>query len=163
MTRRISIAALLSAALVGCTEPPEKPHAPTNAPAAPGPAAVQTVRNWNFSLQKEGRTQGRFHGDTARIVAPREFDVESMKAETFRADGESDMVAESPACRVAITTNGFLVTSSGALKLTQADGRFGLTGEGFRWDHGAERLTVSNHVESFLNISLPRTSPAPVR
>ena len=161
MMRRVSIAAILAAALVGCTEPPGTPRAPTNAAAVvAAPAPVQTVKNWNFSMQKDGRTQGKFHGETARIVAPREFDVESMRAETFRADGETDLIAESPACRVSVTTNGFIATSPGALKITQADGRFGLTGEGFRWDHGGQRLTVSNHVDSFHSIGIPKPSPA---
>lgn len=159
MTGRVSMAALMLSllAVAGVTAPPAKRGAATNAPAAaPVPAAEQVVRNWNFSVQKEGRTAGRFHGGTARVVAPREFDVEDMTAETFRSDGEGDLTAESPRCRIAVTTNGFLVTSPGALKITQADGRFSLTGEGFRWDHGAQRLVVSNRVESFLLITLPR-------
>ena len=165
MTRRVSIATFVSAVLVGCTKPDETARVPTNAPAtvAAAPEPAQVVKNWNFTIRKDNRTQGRFRGATARVVAPRVFDVSQMKAETLRSDGELDIVAEAPECLVAITTNGFIATSAGALVLNQADERFGLTGEGFRWDHGAQRLTVSNNVVSFLKIALPRATQAGVR
>ena len=165
MTRRVSIAAFVCAVLLGCSKPDEKARVPTNAPApvAAAPEPAQVVKNWNFTMRKDNRTQGRFRGATARVVGPQVFDVSEMKAETLRSDGELDIVAEAPECLLAISTNGFVATSAGTLVLKQADGRFGLTGEGFRWDHGAQDLTVSNNVVSFLKITLPRVTKAEVR
>ncbi len=158
MTRRVSIAAFVCAVLVGCTKPDEKARVPTHSPApvSAAPEPEQVVKNWNFTMRKDNRTQGRFRGSTARVVAPQTFDVSEMKAETLRTDGELDIVAQAPECRLTVTTNGFVATSPGALVLNQADGRFGLTGEGFLWDHGAQRLVVSNNVDSFIKITLPR-------
>lgn len=122
---------------------------------AQGPA-TSVVRNWAFTLQKDGRTQGRFKGGVATPVGGlRAFDVEDFHVDTFRADGELDLTAESPACRVYLTNDSFIVTSPGALRVVQAEGRFELSGEGFYWDQGAQRLVISNRVKTLLAIPLP--------
>ncbi len=122
---------------------------------AQGPASSM-VRDWAFTLQKDGRTHGRFKGGVATPVAGyRAFDVENFHVDTFRADGELDLTAESPACRVYMTNDSFIVTSPGALKVAQAEGRFELSGEGFYWDQGAQRLVISNRVKTLLAIPLP--------
>lgn len=119
--------------------------------------ATSMVKNWNFTLQKQGQTHGRFRGGKAVPVnGLRAFDVEQFHVDTFRSDGELDLTAESPACRVFLTNDSFVVTSPDALRVVQADGRFELTGEGFHWDHGAQRLVVSNRVKTFLRVPLPR-------
>jgi hypothetical protein len=164
MSRRsLFLGWLLFSSLPSSSAPPGK-SAEANGTDASSPSAAQPpqiVRNWNFSLKKDGREQGRFRGETALVVGPNQFEVSTLQVHTFRLDGEPDLSATSPNCRVAVTTNGFLITSSSRLELNQADGRFGLTGEGFRWDHGNQRLTVSNRVESFLVLSLPRPSANP--
>jgi hypothetical protein len=125
--------------------------------AAPG---TSVVKNWNFTLQKQGQTQGRFRGGKAVPVnGLRAFDVEQFHVDTFRSDGELDLTAESPACRVVLTNDSFVVSSPDALRVVQADGRFELTGEGFHWDHGAQRLVVSNRVKTLLKLPLPRRGP----
>lgn len=134
---------------------------PAPAPTAPAPSAV---KNWSFTLQKEGRTQGRFKGETALPVPTpglRAFDVTGFHVDTFRADGEPDVTADSPACRVTITNESFVVTSPGPLKVVDAAGRFELSGEGFHWDHGNQRLVLSNRVRTLIAIPLPRGSGSP--
>jgi hypothetical protein len=64
------------------------------------------------------------------------------------------LTAESPACRVYLTNESFIVTSPGALKVVQAEGRFELSGEGFYWDQGVQRLVISNRVKTLLAIPL---------
>jgi hypothetical protein len=96
---------------------------------APAPSAV---KDWSFTLQKQGRTHGRFRGASALPVpGVRAFDVTGFHVDTFREDGEPEIAADSPACRVSITNDSFVVTSPGELKIAHADGRFELSGEGF--------------------------------
>ncbi len=126
------------------------------------PAAApvtSAVRNWNFTLKKDGRTHGLFHGGRAvpsTVAGLMAFDVEEFHVDTFGADGQPQMTAESPACRVVLSNSSFIVTSPGALRVVQADGRLELTGEGFHWDHGAQRLVVSNKVRTILVVPLPK-------
>ncbi len=154
--RRPLVWLLLLGGLGALVARPDKPAPSAPKIRAPLVVVPQVIKDWRFNLTKDEHTQGRFHGDTAQIVGPNEFQVTTFHVDTYRPDGEGDLTADSPACRVRITTNGFLVTSPGPIQLIQANGRFSLTGEGFRWDHGAQRFTVSNKVVSILLLSLPR-------
>ncbi len=121
---------------------------------APG---VKPIRDWTFTLRKPGGpTQGTFRGETALPVADRVFEVQGIEVNTFRKDGEPDLRAKAPACRVQLTNEGFLATSPGTLQVEQVDGRFELSGEGFRWDHGAQHLVISNRVRTTVLVRLPR-------
>jgi hypothetical protein len=117
---------------------------------------VKPIRDWTFTLRKPGGpTQGTFRGETALPVADRVFEVEGIEVNTFRKDGEPDLRAKAPACRVQLTNDAFLATSSGRLQVEQVDGRFELSGEGFRWDHGAQHLVISNRVRTTVLVRLP--------
>ncbi len=125
--------------------------------------AAGAVQGWTFALRQDGRLQARFAGETAVPLALRQFRVRGLRVETFRADGERDIVGVAPACEVSFTEgNSFLVTSPGPLEVTQADGRFTVSGEGFRWNHETQRLTLTNNVRTLLRLSLPGSeTPAP--
>ena len=121
---------------------------------APG---LKPIRDWTFTLRKPGGpTQGTFRGETALPVADRVFEVQGIEVNTFRKDGEPDLRAKAPECRVQLTNDAFLATSAGRLQVEQVDGRFELSGEGFRWDHGAQHLVISNRVRTTVLVRLPR-------
>lgn len=133
-------------------------QAPGSGGAGPAPGA-STVRDWNFTLKKDGRTQALFRGGTATPVAAAGqtiFEVDGFHVDTFGAEGEPEMTAESPRCRVQIENGSFVVTSPAALRVVRADGRLELTGEGFHWDHGVQRLVVSNRVKTVLLVPIPK-------
>jgi hypothetical protein len=125
-------------------------------PLIAGPPSQGTpgsaLRDWSFTLQKDGRVQARFKGGRAIPAGPRSFDVENLHVDTFAADGESQISADSPSCRVVVTNDAFIITSPGPVKIAHADGRFSVEGVGFRWDHGAGRLSISNQVETLARI-----------
>lgn len=126
-------------------------HAQAPTQDAPG----STLRDWSFTLQKDGKIQARFKGARAVPVGPRTFDVEELHVDTFAPDGDAQITAESPGCRVLVTNDAFVITSPGPVRLTHADGRFSVDGVGFRWDHGAGRLTISNRVQTMARVRLP--------
>ena len=138
--------AVLAAALFAAAGQAQAP-----APQKPG----SMIRDWNFTLQKEGRVQGRFQGALAVPAGPRSFDVEKFHVDTFSSEGEPELAGDSPVCRIHLTNDGFVVTSPGSIRLAHADGRFSVEGVGYRWDHVAGRLHISNRVETLLRIRLP--------
>jgi hypothetical protein len=113
------------------------------------------VDGWTFTLRGDGRLKARFTGARARPVSGVEFDVEDLEVETFRTDGELDVIAASPACRVRMTNDTFVISSPGSLSLRQADGRFSVFGTGFVWDHGEQRLVMTNQVETRIRFEWP--------
>ena len=126
-------------------------HARAPTQGAPG----SMLRDWSFTLQKDGKVQARFKGARAVPVGPRTFDVEDLRVDTFAPDGDAQITAESPACRVLVTNDAFVITSPGPVRIVHADGRFSVDGVGFRWDHGAGRLTISNRVQTMARVRLP--------
>lgn len=113
------------------------------------------VEGWTFTLRDQGVLKARFSGVKARPLTASEFDVERLRVETFRPDGEADVVAEAPACRVVFTNDSFVVRSPGALLLRQVDGRYEVDGSGFVWDHSAQNLVVTNRGQTRLRVDLP--------
>jgi len=136
-------------------------------PLIAGPPSQGTpgsaLRDWSFTLQKDGRVQARFKGGRAIPAGPRSFDVENLHVDTFAADGEAQISADSPSCRVVVTNGAFIITSPGPVKIAHADGRFSVEGVGFRWDHGAGRLNISNRVETVARVqaSIPGQKARP--
>jgi hypothetical protein len=136
-------------------------------PLIAGPPSQGTpgsaLTDWSFTLQKDGRVQARFKGGRAIPAGPRSFDVENLHVDTFAADGEAQISADSPSCRVVVTNGAFIITSPGPVKIAHADGRFSVEGVGFRWDHGAGRLNVSNRVETVARVqaSIPGQKARP--
>ncbi len=124
------------------------------------PVGIQSgsgvVEGWTFTLREQGALKARFSGALARPVHSSEFDVEQLHVETFRADGEPDVVARAPQCRVIFTNDSFVVRSTGPLHLVQVDGRFEVDGRGFVWDHAAQNLVVTNRGQTRLRVDLPR-------
>jgi lipopolysaccharide export system protein LptA len=76
-------------------------------------------------------------------------EILGMQAETFRGQAK-DMIVEAPQC--VFDTKAKVASSSGPLSIRTADGRFSITGTGFRWEMGDSRqsskLVISNQVHS---------------
>ncbi|MHC1766193.1 MAG: LptA/OstA family protein [Verrucomicrobiia bacterium] len=123
--------------------------------------------------------QGRksvLRGKDVREVKPSgtgKVEILGMQAETYRGQAK-DMIVEAPQC--VFDTKTKVATSSGALSIRTADGRFSIVGEGFRWEMGDSgqnsRLVISNQVQSSIRkrligsraaigVQAPATNSAP--
>lgn len=76
-------------------------------------------------------------------------EILGMQAETYRGEAK-DLVVEAPQC--VFDTRAKVASSPGPLSIRTADGRFAITGTGFRWEMGDSRqnskLVISNQVHS---------------
>ncbi|MFM7099540.1 MAG: hypothetical protein ACKO3N_00020 [Verrucomicrobiota bacterium] len=135
------------------------------APAPPGPQSPATsppaggAQGWVFTLRESGQVRARFGGATAAPLGTNRFDVRQLAVDTFSAAGEADLSATAPRCEVTLAGGGFVAQSPGEIRIVQADGRFTLQGQGFHWDHGAQRLALSNRVRARVQLTLPNPDP----
>lgn len=131
--------------------PAPPPAAAASAPAQP-PAGAQ---GWVFTLRESGQVRARFGGATAVPLGTNRFDVQKLAVDTFSSAGEPELSATAPRCEVALAGGSFVAQSPGEIRIVQADGRFTLQGEGFHWDHGAQRLALSNRVRARVKLTFP--------
>ena len=78
--------------------------------------------------------------------------VTGAKGQTFRKNGEGELVVEAPQC--VYDSEQRLVSSPGPLHLQTADGSFVLEGEGFSWQQANAVLFVSNRVHTVVHPEL---------
>lgn len=164
--RRTHIAAAL---LILIGSPALEAQAPTSSAlpsAAPSPAPG-IIRNWGISLRDgaSGRIQVRFSSSEAAPakaeggLMPAVWDVTGLRLETFRADESADFTIEAPTCRVNVTTRD--AASPGPFAAHRDGDGIRMTGTGFNFDNGRQRLVVSNDVRIEIRASLVKTSPSP--
>lgn len=131
------------------------------APAPAGPAGPANpspgggAQGWVFTLRESGQVRARFGGATAAPLGTNRFDVRKLAVDTFNGAGEPDLSATAPRCEVTLAGGGFVAQSPGEIRIVQAEGRFTLQGEGFHWDHGAQRLALSNRVRARVKLTFP--------
>ena len=74
-------------------------------------------------------------GAEARAQGSSAFLITQMKLQTFRTNGEPEIVIEAPEC--VYDSAKRLASSPGRLRVETGDGRFFVEGEGFLWRHPA--------------------------
>lgn len=163
MIRPVSRTAVLLSlpALLAAEKPGVGAAGSTNAPAGPAPGII---RNWGISLRDgaSGRVQVRFSSTEAAPakagdgLMPASWDVTGLKLETFRPDESADFTIEAPACRVNVTTRD--AASPGPFVAHRESDGIRMTGTGFSFDNGRQRLVVSNDVRIELRATLVRTA-----
>lgn len=129
-------------------------QAPAPQSSASSPPATG-AQGWVFTLRESGQVRARFGGATAVPLGTNRFDVQKLAVDTFSTAGEPELSATAPRCEVALAGGSFVAQSPGEIRIVQADGRFTLQGEGFHWDHGAQRLALSNRVRARVKLTFP--------
>jgi lipopolysaccharide export system protein LptA len=85
-------------------------------------------------------------GSAQPVGSGRAVEVTDAKAQTFRDNGQGEIIVETPRC--VYDSDQRLLNSSGLLRLRTADGSFSLEGEGFSWQQTNSVLFVSNRVHT---------------
>jgi len=86
--------------------------------------------------------------------------IKQLKIETFRENGDGEMVFEAPDCVLDQRTHA--AGSPGSLQIHSADGKLRISGTGFLWRQAATNssLTISNNIETVLQRELLAQSTA---
>src|SRR6266478_2871279 len=86
--------------------------------------------------------------------------IKQLKIETFRENGDGEMVFEAPDCVLDQRTHA--AGSPGSLQIHSADGKLSISGTGFLWRQAATNssLTISNQIETTLQRELLSQSTA---
>lgn len=97
----------------------------------------------------QNRKKTLIEGKTAKSGATTgSFTLTELRLETYRDNGQVDMVASAPEC--TLDMNARVASSSGPLQATTADGRLSISGEGFSYDQKNSRLVISNRVHTII-------------
>jgi len=79
----------------------------------------------------------------------RRFEIKSPKFQAFQTNGEPLVTIESPECFFEETTRALY--SAETLAVQSGDGRFRITGKGFRWEQNKKLLVISNDVRAVIH------------
>ena len=102
------------------------------------------------------RMQFQISGAKVQPEAGNRARITQMQLETFRLNGEREMVITAPDCVYDVAKR--TASSPERLHLQTGDGRFSVEGEGFLWQGEESVLTISNQVRSVIHRS---TNAAP--
>ena len=86
------------------------------------------------------------------------FLIKELKLETFRENGEREIIVTAPEC--VYNSGAGLASSAGRLRVQTGDGRFSIEGEGFLWRQTNSSLIISNRVHTVIRPE-PRKSKPP--
>ncbi len=90
-------------------------------------------------------------GDSMVAKGPGLMLVRGVRLETYAYDGEQrivDLIVVAPECLFNLRTR--VVSSSGPMKATRADGGLRLNGVGFEWKQQVSKLVVHSNVRTVL-------------
>ena len=113
--------------------------------AAPNPAARGVASNFIVPTTKDaqGRTIG-IRGSSGRFLSNDQAELTGLTLTISGGPGSPEFIVEAKSCLWDRQTG--LTTSFGPLSLRSSDGKFELSGEGFRFDSAKSSLVVSNSV-----------------
>lgn len=148
MTGWFSAAMLLTAGLRG-----------TSAHAQP--SSVGVVTNFNltdyFPAPNQRQMKFKLTGTEARPQPGDRVLLTNMKLQSFRLNGEREIVIEAPECLYDKPARR--AGSPGRLQVQSGDGRFRIAGEGFVWLQDEKSLVISNNIHSTIQQSKPNAAP----
>jgi hypothetical protein len=112
----------------------------------------------NYDAQN--RLKSMLTGEEAKPDLSGRVQIKKFRLETYRDDGQLDLVAEAPECTFDLATR--TVSSAGELRAFTADERFSITGQGFRFAQTNSSLVISNRVRTLIRrdaFTPPGTKP----
>lgn len=104
-----------------------------------------------FDPPHELQISSRLSGSEAVPLTQDTAIIKNMKLETFDTNGVLQYVVEAPEC--LYDQNKGVASSSGHLKVRQANGQRELAGDGFLWRQSDEFLYISNRQRTVINIT----------
>jgi hypothetical protein len=96
----------------------------------------------------QNRTNSLLSGAEAIPQPNGQILIKELRVETYHPDGRVDFIVEAPDCAYDLSRR--VASSAGPLSARTADGRFAITGEGFRWQQTNSNLIISNSVHTVL-------------
>ena len=130
-----------------------------SAQVLPGQGIQKRVKLPDHDRGGSGRLRSLLMGDSMVPKGPGLMLVRGVRLETYAYDGEQrivDLIVEAPECLFNLRTR--VVSSSGPMKATRADGGLRLVGIGFEWKQQTSKLLVHSNVRTILRqrLSLER-------
>jgi hypothetical protein len=97
-------------------------------------------------------------GAEAQPQADGKFLIKELKLETYREDGEREIIVAAPEC--VYDSAQRVANSAGRLQVQTGDGRFTIEGEGFLWQQTNASLVISNRVHTTIRPTSRKTEPS---
>jgi hypothetical protein len=111
-----------------------------------------------FEPPNQNQIKSLLAGSEARPQADGTFLIKELKLETYRENGEREIVVMSPEC--VYDSARRVASSASRLQIQTGDGRFTIEGEGFLWQQTNFSLTISNRVHTIIRPELGKAAPA---
>ncbi|MCW5555557.1 MAG: hypothetical protein KIS67_25770 [Verrucomicrobiae bacterium] len=127
---------------------------PAQSQAAQGAASSFNVTEY-YPAPHHTQKKLQVIADEARFAADKTARLTRMKLQTFREDGQRDLVIEAPDCLYDQTRR--VASSPGRLQVQTGDERFSVEGLGFLWRQEESSLVISNEVRSLVQHAAPGT------
>lgn len=126
------------------------------------PAQIGVGSNFNltdyYPFPNQRQMKFKLTGTEARPLAGEKVLIKNMKLQSFRPNGDREIVIEAPECLYDRPARQ--AGSPGPLQVQSGDGRFRIAGEGFAWRQDEKQLVISNNIRS--TIQQPRSNAAPL-
>src|SRR5262245_30589816 len=120
---------------------------------------IAGLKGTHFSVSPEfyppphqAQMKSLLQGDEAQPQADGSIVVKGTKLQTFREDGQRELLVETPQCVYRQVNRS--VSSPESLRVEGADGKFSIEGQGFLWQQTNSSLVISNQVHSAVHPAL---------
>ncbi len=108
----------------------------------------------HYESPNEARTKSLLEGARAKKAPDGRWHLsEGVRVQTFRLDGQSDLVMTAPECFYDDVLHS--ASSASPMQAQLADGSFSIAGEGFLWQQTNSSLSISNHVHTTIRPKAP--------
>lgn len=128
------------------------------------PAQIGVGSNFNltdyYPFPNQRQMKFKLTGTEARPLPGDQVLIKNMKLQSFRPNGEREIVIEAPECLYDRPARQ--AGSPGPLQVQSGDGRFRIAGEGFAWRQDAKSLIISNHIHATIQEPKPNAAPLEV-
>ena len=129
-------------------------------------SAQQPPFGWgkNFSVPEyydpphQNQMKSLLAGAEAQLQADGTFLIKELKLETYRENGEREIVVMSPEC--VYDSARRVASSASRLQIQTGDGQFSIEGEGFLWQQTNFSLIISNHVHTTIRPESRKAEPS---
>ncbi len=116
-----------------------------------------------FGPPNETRMQSLLKAETVQPYSDKLFLLSGLTLQTYRESGEAELLVKAPQC--LYNQDAKSASSAGPLRVTTADGKFSIEGEGFSLLQTNSSLVISNRVWTVIDPDLlnPQTNSPPRR
>ena len=103
-----------------------------------------------FDPPHQQQMKSRLSGAEAQPLAGGLLVIHQLRLETFDVSGKPEMIVNAPEC--VYDTFNRTASSPGHLTAQTGDGKYRVEGDGFLWRQNDSRLTISNNVQTLIEI-----------